>query len=574
MASEFNESDLRQEIDRLRIENQSLRGEIAELQRLLPSKPSAAGRDESSIRAVEPSEVTPISDADVALRRIIQRIAMILQAEKVVIMFYDPESGELKGIPPSYGVDEDRLKMFRMRATQGLSGEVFREMKPAIFLDAATDARTAKDPFGILGVQNGITVPLVIEKRDEENRVIERNVIGVLHAFNKSHGGDFFDEDVRLLERLSKNVGSIISNLQLYREVIEEREELLQTFESLAAGLMLVSPEGTISQINNAARAIFNVGPEAIGKRVEEVAHNQDLLEMFQSAQTGAEVPVVEISVNIANVERHYQVQGAQVKSEDDRSLGVVAIFMDITEIKNIERMKSAFVAMASHELRTPLTAIKGFVSTLLMDASFTPEEQREFLMIIETECDRLTRLINDLLNTARIEAGESLKPSYTKVDFRGLLEKVVSIQKQATTKHEIVLDAPDTLPEIIGDEDKLDQILTNLMNNAIKYSPGGGTITLHCKVDGDELVCGVRDQGLGIPKDHLGKVFEKFHRVNNEDNRKIYGTGLGLFLVKHLVEDVHLGKIWVESEVGVGSDFIFRIPIQLDIEEAKARNQ
>jgi two-component system phosphate regulon sensor histidine kinase PhoR len=116
-----------------------------------------------------------------------------------------------------------------------------------------------------------------------------------------------------------------------------------------------------------------------------------------------------------------------------------------------------------------------------------------------------------------------------------------------------------------------LDQILTNLLNNAIKYAPNGGDVTIHAKREGNELVIGVKDQGLGIPKDHLGKVFEKFHRVNNEDNRKIYGTGLGLFLVKHLVEGVHMGKIWCESEVGVGSDFIFRIPTDLDIEEAKA---
>jgi len=115
-------------------------------------------------------------------------------------------------------------------------------------------------------VQNGVTVPLVIEKRDEENRVIDRTTIGVLHAFNKRHGEDFNDEDVRLLERMARNVGSIIANLQLYREVIEEREELLQTFESLSAGLILVSPEGRLSQINATARALFGLGSDAIGK--------------------------------------------------------------------------------------------------------------------------------------------------------------------------------------------------------------------------------------------------------------------------------------------------------------------
>lgn len=125
----------------------------------------------------------------------------------------------------------------------------------------------------------------------------------------------------------------------------------------------------------------------------------------------------------------------------------------------------------------------------------------------------------------------------------------------------------------MVADEDKMDQILTNLMNNAIKYSPNGGKITLHAKKEGNILTLGVEDQGLGIPKEHLKKVFDQFHRVNNEDNRKIYGTGLGLYLVKHLVEKVHYGKIWVESEVGKGSTFWVQIPTNIDVDKAKAEN-
>ncbi|HVL39074.1 MAG TPA: ATP-binding protein [Fimbriimonadaceae bacterium] len=519
-------------------------------------------------------DVAPINEADVTLRRLVQRIAMILQAEKIVIMFYDRERGELIGIPPAYGVDDERLSVFRVRATQGISGEVFRNSEPVIFHDATGDPRTQRDPFSLLHVQNGITVPLVIEKRDEENRVIERNVIGVLHAFNKRHGEDFNDEDVRLLERMARNVGSIIANLQLYREVVEEREELLQTFESLTAGLILVSMENKISQMNAAARMIFDAGAEAIGHGAREVLRNEVLAKLFEDTMQGEETSKQEIHISIAGSERIYEVQAALVRSEEGKNLGVVAILNDITEIRNLDKMKSSFVAMASHELRTPLTAIKGFTSTLLMDDGFAPDERREFYMIIDQECDRLTRLINDLLNTARIEANESLKPNYTRVDVRALVEKVLMIQKQAAKGHMLRLEVDPDLPTIIGDEDKLDQILTNLMNNAIKYSPNGGNIVLRVKRDGDELLFSVSDEGLGIPKDHLSKVFDKFHRVNNEDNRKIYGTGLGLYLVKHLVETVHLGKIWAESEVGVGSTFFFRVPVELDIERAKALNE
>ena len=196
--------------------------------------------------------------------------------------------------------------------------------------------------------------------------------------------------------------------------------------------------------------------------------------------------------------------------------------------------------------------------------------------MLIDQGGARLTRLKNDLLNTARIEAGESLKPHYTKFDVRTLLEKAVMIQRQAANKPTLSLEAPEHIPPIVGDEDKLDQVLTNLLSNAIKYSPNGGQIKLTANIEGDELLVGVSDEGLGIPKDHLSRVFDKFHRVNNEDNRRIYGTGLGLYLVKHLVEQVHMGKIWVESEgvPGKGSTFYFRIPLHLDIEKAKAFNE
>ncbi len=547
------------------------RRRVSELEEKLESEKAKT----NMIRPVDAGmDIAPINEADVTLRRLVQRIAMILQAEKIVVMFYDRERGELIGIPPAYGVDEDRLGVFRVRAAQGLSGQVFRDSQPVIFHDANTDPRTQKDPFGLLHVVNGITVPLVIEKRDEENRVVDRSVIGVLHAFNKRHGEDFNDEDVRLLERMARNVGSIIANLQLYREVVEEREELLQTFESLSAGLILVSPEGRISQMNASARAIFAASAETIGKNAKEVLNNKELWELFENSLQGEESGKLEIGVIIAGIERIYEVQAALVRNEDGKDLGVVAIFNDMTDIRNIDRMKSSFVAMASHELRTPLTAIKGFVSTLLMDDTFAPDERREFYMIIDQECDRLTRLINDLLNTARIDSGQSLKPDYKTVDVNSLLEKCVMIQKQTSSRHQIVLDNPAPLPKIIGDEDKLDQVVTNLLNNAIKYSPGGGTITVHAKNEGETILVGIQDQGLGIPSEHLAKVFEKFHRVNNEDNRKIYGTGLGLYLVKHLVESAHQGKIWAESEVGKGSTFWFRIPIALDIERAREMDE
>lgn len=559
---------------------EELRQKIQELQTALAEREKEIEELKSQRITARPIadaavEAAPITELDTTLRRLVHRIAMILQADKVVMMFFDREAGELIGIPPAYGVDEDMLSMFRIRATHGVSGKVFREGRPMIFSDPVTDKEASEDPFSILHVTNGLTVPLVIEKRDEENRVIDRTTIGVLHAFNKRHGEEFTEEDVRLLERMAKSAAAVISNLRMYQEIVEEKEELLHTIESLYAGLVLISPDGRVLQMNASARTIFDPKGESVGKDFREVIQSEEVQKLIEDTNAGRETPpAIELSIVLDNHERVYHVQAAQVRSEDGRQIGTVAILNDVTELKNIERMKSAFVATVSHELRTPLTAIKGFISTLLADDSFPEEDRREFYTIIDHECDRLTRLINDLLNIARIEAGESLKPNYAEVDLKKLAHKVVMIQQQASNKHKLILEAPDEFPTIIGDEDKLDQILTNLISNAIKYSPDGGNVWVRLEAADDKVHISVQDQGIGIPKEHLPKVFDRFHRVHTEDNRKIYGTGLGLYLVKHLVEQIHLGKVWAESEVGVGSTFHVELPMKLDIEKAEALNK
>jgi len=260
--------------------------------------------------------------------------------------------------------------------------------------------------------------------------------------------------------------------------------------------------------------------------------------------------------------ERIYQAQTALVRGEDQNPMGIVAIFNDITEIRSIERMKTAFVSTVSHELRTPLTSIKGFVSTLLQDNEgfYDVDTVREFYTIIDQECDRLTRLISDLLNVSKIEAGRALDLNPTVVDLPELIDKVVAAQKSYTSKHSFFVDMDPQVKTIVADKDKLDQILTDLANNAVKYSPEGGNITVKGEKDGHLIRVSVIDQGLGIPADHLTRVFDRFHRVDNRDTRKVGGTGIGLYLVKHLVE-AHGGRIWVESEYGKGSTFKFELP-------------
>lgn len=508
----------------------------------------------------------PITELEETLKRLNSRIAMILQAEKCVFMLFDKESGELVATKPALGLTDEEVKRFRVRATNGISGQVFRDSKPEILFDAINDPRTLKENVALLNVRNGVCVPLVVEKRDAENRVIDSTTIGVLHVFNKRYGNVFIEEDVRLLERMAKNAAAVVASAQMYREVVEEKEELEHIIESVYAGLIMVAAHNDrIMQINASARTMLGLDDREVSKApYTEIIENQSVKEILAQSLRDREEVETEIDIAAAPGEepRVYQAQSTPVRSEDGSVLGAVAIFNDITEIRSVERMKTAFVSTVSHELRTPLTSIKGFVSTLLSDVDgyYDQTTVREFYEIIDQECDRLVRLISDLLNVSRIEAGRALELNPKPIQLAGLIEKVASAQRSYTSKHEIVLENTADLPSIVADEDKVDQILTNLTNNAIKYSPEGGKVTVRGASENGAVKISVLDQGIGIPKEHLAKVFDRFHRVDNRDTREVGGTGIGLFLVKHLVE-AHGGEIWVESEVGKGSCFTFTLP-------------
>lgn len=531
----------------------------------------ATKRLEERVKEAETAATGPAAPTELeeTLNRLVRKIAQIMQAEKCVMMLYDEEDGELHASKPAVGLTEEEIRRFHVSATHGVSGEVFREQKPIILYDAVNDPRTVKENVGLLKISNGVSAPLILEKRDDDtNQVIERKVIGVLHVFNNRLGSVFTQFDVNLLNQYARQAASVLAAAQVYREFVKEKEELEHVIESVYAGLVMVHRNGKIMQMNPSARTMLGIGEdESLSGHFTDIIKNEAAREVLMKSLEEAEELAEEISLpdpdpEEGDGERIYQVQTAMVRSEDQSSMGVVAIFNDITEIRSIERMKTAFVSTVSHELRTPLTSIKGFISTLLQDTEgfYDKDTVHEFYTIIDQECDRLTRLISDLLNVSRIEAGRALDLNPTPVQLPEIVEKVVAAQKSYTNKHEFSIDLDPQIPTIVADADKVDQILTNLTSNAVKYSPNGGTITVTCKpIDGIVRTI-VADQGMGISKEHLEKVFDRFHRIDNRDTRKAGGTGIGLYLVKHLVE-AHGGKIWVESEVGKGSKFIFELP-------------
>ncbi|MCW3058764.1 MAG: sensor signal transduction histidine kinase [Capsulimonas sp.] len=530
--------------------------------------------------AASAAATPPVADFEETLKRLVDRIAKVIQAEKCVFLLHDPVAGTLYPTRPALGLtEEDLARMERSISEDGVSSEVFRNNVPLILYDALCDPRAIVENLSRYGVRNAVSVPLVVEKRDEDNRVLDRTVVGVLHVFNKRGGGKFTDEDVRLLQRMAMNAAAVISSAQVYREVVQEKQEFIQTIDSLVAGLLMVGMNGRLQQINPSARAILNIKPDVplIGVYYYRAIHNDKiriLLGRALSSQNPELADEISIPATEDQSERIYQVQCAPVRDTQGATVGIVAIFNDITEIRGVERMKTAFISTVSHELRTPLTSIKGFISTLLADNEGFYDEptRREFYEIIDTECDRLTRLIKDLLDISRIEQGRSMQMYWEQVDVVTLAQKVLSAQRAYTKDHVLSLDFSDHFPTIEADPDKIDQILTNLVNNAIKYSPRGGAVRVIGRhVEGTEGYVSIRimDDGMGIPREHLPRLFERFYRVDNRDNREIGGTGIGLALVKALTE-AHHGHVTVESEPGVGTTFTLILPIsQAHISEA-----
>jgi nitrogen-specific signal transduction histidine kinase len=240
-------------------------------------------------------------------------------------------------------------------------------------------------------------------------------------------------------------------------------------------------------------------------------------------------------------------------------------------ELRKIDAMKSEFVSVASHELRTPLAAIKNAVQLMLSGKTGEiNENQSKFLSMAERNINRLTNILNDLLNLSRIELGK-IELKFGNLELKGIIELTASsLRPQADVKSlQIEVRISEPLPVVYGDPEKIEQILTNLIGNAIKFTPKGGKIIVSAKPlpkekgvgYGDQVAVSVKDTGIGIPPEHLDAIFEKFHQVEGSLHRSVSGTGLGLAITKGLVE-AHQGKIWVESEIEKGSMFTFTLPL------------
>lgn len=364
------------------------------------------------------------------------------------------------------------------------------------------------------------------------------------------------------LAELSETFNHMADQLQATIAEISDRKNKMEAILKDMADAVIASDEkGRIILFNPAAERMFGVEErEVAGSYVLEAVRSHELDGLIKRSLTTGSAQMEELHL-YSPAEKFLRAHTTPLRDGRGGVGGVVTVVQDITELRKLERVRAEFVSNASHELRTPVTAIKGFVDTLLDDPSQDPETVRKFLDIIGKQTDRLARLIKDLLDLTKIESRRS-EISKRPVNIREVAEESVSmLAPQARAKAITVeLAIPEDFPQVPADPDMLSEVFMNLLDNAIKYTPDGGRVTVGGEASEAFVTIWVKDTGIGIPAQHLSRVFERFYRVDKARSRELGGTGLGLAIVKHIVER-HGGSVSVESEVGRGSTFVFTLP-------------
>lgn len=296
-----------------------------------------------------------------------------------------------------------------------------------------------------------------------------------------------------------------------------------------------------------------------MGKNILEVIRNYDLDHLLKRVQS-CQKPLTREIKFLSPEPRIFHLHITPLYGSGQG--GAVVLLRDITERKNMEQLRSEFVANVSHELRTPLTSIRGFVETLLESGTDDPKMTKHFLEIIADETRRLAMLVEDLLDLSRIEERRAAY-RWQRVKIGELVDRALAVCGTSAEEKQVAIKAnlSSRLPSFFGDPDMLSQVLINLMDNAIKYTPPGGSVTISTSLYGDELRLDVADTGAGIPADSLPRIFERFYRVEKARSREMGGTGLGLAIVKHIIKG-HGGRIEVKSVVGKGTIFSVFLPM------------
>jgi two-component system, OmpR family, phosphate regulon sensor histidine kinase PhoR len=422
----------------------------------------------------------------------------------------------------------------------------------------------------LIAVMAGILIASLLGYRMAVN--ITKPIEEITYIASRIAKGDF-SKRINIKDRneigiLAGSINDMASKLNDTIMSLQDKNIKLESImSSVVNGIIAIDSSERVLFINPVAQSLLNITEkDIVGKHLLQVVRNNSIDTYLKAILQDKKFFDNEIIIDDPD-ERVLKFYTNPIKQTDESDIdGIIITLQDITELRKLERMRTEFVANVSHELKTPLTSIKGFVETLKMGDIEDKQDTERFLNIIEAEADRLYRLINDILSLSELEQ-KRVKTAKEEIKVEKTIREVISMLKSQGDKKniELALDIKQGLNNLIGDTDMLKQMLINLVDNAIKYTPENGKVLVEAynlsdETEMDKIVIKVKDNGIGIPEKHIPRLFERFYRVDKARSRRVGGTGLGLAIVKHIVI-LYNGEIEVESEVGKGTEFRIILP-------------
>jgi PAS domain S-box-containing protein len=483
-------------------------------------------------------------DPTAVTEEVVVQAAALLDAEACAIRVFDDDG---LTVCAAWGDDAEAAIGTRSSSTALLSGDVFQSRSPVAIGDASADQRlTDADAVLAAGYAAFLGVPLTGP---------EGFLHGVLAVYAR-RPRTWRPEEIEALQALAANTSAALSNAELYSRVSIEKERSEAILANIADGIVAVDREGEVVLWNAAAEQITGVpAEEALGRTPQQVLQRR-LEAGAGDEQTSGRL----VSIARDGEEVWLSLSEAVMRDPVGGVAGRIFAFRDISADRFVEQMKSDFVSTVSHQLRTPLTSIYGFAETMLrQDVLFGEEERRTFLGYIASESERLTGIVDELLNVARLDTGE-LQVTLDSIDVASVVSEVVAGVEEAGTMngHVFVVDLPTEPLRAEADRDKLRQVFAILVDNALRYSPDGGTVTVGARRYDDRVEVRIIDEGVGIPAAERERIFRKFYHPERAAGPR--GSGLGLFIARGLVTAMG-GRIWVDSVEGRGSSFAFELP-------------
>jgi two-component system NtrC family sensor kinase len=479
--------------------------------------------------------VTSLLDLEPVLHRVVEASVFITNADEGTLLLLDEETDELY-VRASKNLDNELVRSMRLKVHDSLAGQVVHSGAPILIGEKGW--HKIKTEYLVKSL---LYVPLKVRGK----------TIGVLGVANKVKSDPFSKRDEQLLLVLGGYAAVAIQNALLFASTEVERSKLEAILRESENLVTVIDPNGRLALVNKAAQAAFKVDEDVLGMPLPDAIKHPDLIRLVERKGDRSTMRQAEIALEDGRI---FNAHMTTIEA-----VGHAVVMQDITHLKELDRIKSEFVSVVSHDLRSPLTAILGYVE-LLPRVGPINEAQEEFIRRVRGNVNHITALISDLLDLGRIEAGFDREMESYHLN-RLIRDVVEGLRPSLEEKQQrLELDLAPHVPPNRGSPLRLRQAINNLIGNAVKYTPTGGTVSIETKLEASQAVMRVRDTGVGIPRADQPYIFDKFYRAEAvADSHQ--GTGLGLAIVKSVIERHH-GRIWVESEPDRGSVFSVVLPI------------